>query len=53
MILQEFQDAITSIEKCARPVIAAVSGLCLGLGQSKLNNVSGSRTHGLTWITLH
>lgn len=30
--VKDFQDAITSIEKCHKPVIAAINGLCLGLG---------------------
>lgn len=30
--LQELQDAITSIEKCTKPVIAAVHGACVGAG---------------------
>lgn len=32
MDLQEFQVAITAIEKCRVPVIAAVHGLAYGLG---------------------
>lgn len=30
--LQDFQSAISSIEEATQPVIAAISGLCLGLG---------------------
>lgn len=30
--IRDFQDAVSSIEKCHKPVIAAITGLCLGLG---------------------
>ena len=30
--IDDFQAAITSIEKCSKPVIAAIHGWCLGLG---------------------
>ncbi len=30
--IDDFQAAITSIEKCSKPVIAAINGWCLGLG---------------------
>jgi len=30
--LQRLQDAITSIDKCAKPVIAAIHGACVGAG---------------------
>jgi delta(3,5)-delta(2,4)-dienoyl-CoA isomerase len=30
-VLQEFQAAVSAIEKCSKPVIAAAHGLCMGL----------------------
>jgi enoyl-CoA hydratase/carnithine racemase len=30
-VLQEFQAALSAIEKCSKPVIAAAHGLCMGL----------------------